>query len=261
MTEAGLRTMAATTARSFVGRKESDGGHKEIVDLYNKAARAHGLYVMGYTEPWCAAFTTAVAQLTGMTDIIYPECGCQRKLDKFKKANRWKARGAVPGIGDLVFYDWTGDGIADHEGMVVDVIGTSLLVCEGNKSDEVGIRQIEKSWRFILGFGCPDYAGKAGEGGAKEQTPAAAVETQTKPAATSSDFTIGHRILRRGSRGTDVEALQRMLLGWEIGVGPDGADGIFGGNTEDAVKTYQQKNGLLVDGEAGEKTMGRLNGR
>ena len=57
-------------------------------------------------------------------------------------------------------------------------------------------------------------------------------------------------LLRRGSRGAQVKKLQEAL-----GIG---ADGIFGGGTEQAVKDYQAANGLDVDGMAGPETLAKM---
>ena len=52
--------------------------------------------------------------------------------------------------------------------------------------------------------------------------------------------------IKRGSKGEDVKTLQRLL-----GIT---ADGIFGKQTETAVREYQRKNGLVADGIVGPKT-------
>ena len=64
------------------------------------------------------------------------------------------------------------------------------------------------------------------------------------------------RVLRRGSRGEDVERLQRTLrdAGFDVGE----VDGKFGPRTEAALKAYQQANGLRADGRAGEDTFGAM---
>src|SRR5690606_30055266 len=54
------------------------------------------------------------------------------------------------------------------------------------------------------------------------------------------------RVMKRGDRGPDVAEVQRLLL--QAGFDPKGIDGIFGPNTEAAVKAFQQANGLLADG-------------
>jgi N-acetylmuramoyl-L-alanine amidase len=58
--------------------------------------------------------------------------------------------------------------------------------------------------------------------------------------------------LRRGSTGSDVIAVQKRLKQW--GYYSGSVDGIFGYATEKAVRWFQQKNGLTVDGVVGEKT-------
>lgn len=60
-----------------------------------------------------------------------------------------------------------------------------------------------------------------------------------------------------GSKGSSVKALQEALnkKGYGLTV-----DGIFGANTQSAVKSYQKKSGLTVDGIAGKNTWGSLLG-
>lgn len=58
-----------------------------------------------------------------------------------------------------------------------------------------------------------------------------------------------------GSKGSDVTELQKLLN--QNGYTLD-TDGIFGSNTQAAVKDYQQKNGLTVDGIVGNNTWGAL---
>jgi len=57
--------------------------------------------------------------------------------------------------------------------------------------------------------------------------------------------------LQRGDCGQDVEKLQRKLLREDI---PVAVDGIFGPQTENAVKIYQQGQGLKADGIVGPHT-------
>lgn len=56
-----------------------------------------------------------------------------------------------------------------------------------------------------------------------------------------------------GSRGEEVRTIQTKLKRW--GYYSGNVDGIFGSATLAAVKKFQQKNGLAVDGIAGKKTL------
>lgn len=59
--------------------------------------------------------------------------------------------------------------------------------------------------------------------------------------------------LQAGSTGADVKRLQRILVMIKL-LDYTGIDGVFGGQTESAVKAFQQSNGLAVDGIAGPMT-------
>ena len=59
--------------------------------------------------------------------------------------------------------------------------------------------------------------------------------------------------LRNGSRGPVVKALQQML-----GMPPAEQDGIYGPKTEAAVRKFQQRAGIQVDGIAGGQTQSAL---
>ncbi|MFL0266521.1 peptidoglycan-binding protein [Candidatus Clostridium radicumherbarum] len=65
-------------------------------------------------------------------------------------------------------------------------------------------------------------------------------------------------MLRNGSSGKDVALLQTMLSA--AGFNPGTIDGMFGNNTEKAVRAYQASKGLSVDGIVGNQTWGALRG-
>jgi peptidoglycan hydrolase-like protein with peptidoglycan-binding domain len=64
------------------------------------------------------------------------------------------------------------------------------------------------------------------------------------------------RILRIGSTGTDVGALQRLLI--DLGFDPGPVDGAFGGATEVAVRAFQIAHDLEADGVVGSGTRAAL---
>jgi murein DD-endopeptidase MepM/ murein hydrolase activator NlpD len=69
---------------------------------------------------------------------------------------------------------------------------------------------------------------------------------------------LGSRLMRIGSRGWDVAALQFLLQ--RAGHGPGRADGLFGPLTRGAVRCAQRAAGIAVDGVAGPVTIGSLRG-
>jgi len=62
--------------------------------------------------------------------------------------------------------------------------------------------------------------------------------------------------LKRDSSGPEVQALQQRLS--DLGFDPNGLDGEFGPGTEQAVRAFQQANGLTVDGKVGPQTSAAL---
>lgn len=66
------------------------------------------------------------------------------------------------------------------------------------------------------------------------------------------------RDLRRGDSGPAVKKIQEALIILGIPVPGVGANGIFGDETELAVRSYQEARGLKVDGIIGPETMGSL---
>ena len=63
-------------------------------------------------------------------------------------------------------------------------------------------------------------------------------------------------LYKRGSSGATVTQIQTRLKSW--GYYSGSVDGIYGSATESAVKYFQRKNGLSVDGQAGDKTLAAL---
>lgn len=59
-------------------------------------------------------------------------------------------------------------------------------------------------------------------------------------------------------KGEDVRAVQNALVNGGFSVGKHGVDGIYGQDTEKAVKAYQKTYGLKVDGIVGSITWGHL---
>ena len=66
-----------------------------------------------------------------------------------------------------------------------------------------------------------------------------------------------NRLLKQGSKGNDVKALQNTLN--SLGFNAGGADGIYGWNTVTAIRSFQSTYGLSADGMAGRNTINTIN--
>lgn len=84
-----------------------------------------------------------------------------------------------------------------------------------------------------------------------------AVESHiTIPDETS--YSLGNRTLQNGCEGSDVEALQRLLIENGYSCGNYGIDGDFGDDTESAVRKFQADKNLTVNGIVDQKTLAAL---
>lgn len=65
-------------------------------------------------------------------------------------------------------------------------------------------------------------------------------------------------VLKKGSRGEEVKTLQRLLVIFGYDIGKYGVDGSFGSATDEAVRKYQNNNGLTADGSVGKATWTKI---
>ncbi len=63
-------------------------------------------------------------------------------------------------------------------------------------------------------------------------------------------------LYKKGASGAGVTEIQTRLKAW--GYYSGAVDGVYGSGTEKAVKYFQQKNGLSVDGQCGSQTLAAL---
>lgn len=238
------RSTIVSIARGYIGAKEGDGTHQHIVDIYNAHKPLARGYKVKYTDSWCATFVSAVAIVAGYVDIIPTECSCQNMIELFKAIGCWEENEAItPQPGDIIFYDWQdngkGDNVgwSDHVGIVETVVDGKITIIEGNFNDAVGRRSIKVNAKNIRGYGLPWYSES------KERNP----------------YTEPTRLLKRTTpmmSGNDVKWLQWELneKGYTLTV-----DGKFGNDTLAAVKDYQSRHNLVVDGKVGPATRYSLN--
>ncbi len=81
---------------------------------------------------------------------------------------------------------------------------------------------------------------------------------QTAPAAQPQHA--ASRMLMRGDEGQDVKDLQQLLVAAGYGVGRNGIDGVFGIDTHNALRAFQDRARLPLDGIARKQTVLALGG-
>lgn len=152
-------------AQSWIGRKESDGSHKVIIDVYNSQKKLPRRYKVKYTDSWCATFISALFIKAGATNLICTECSCEKMIAGLKTLGIYtENENRKPLKGDIVFYDWqdigTGNcnGWADHVGIVECVTGDTFTVIEGNMNNAVGRRTCKVNQKYLRGFASPKYS-------------------------------------------------------------------------------------------------------
>lgn len=148
-------------ARAWIGCKESNGTHKQIIDVYNAYTPLPRGYRVKYTDNWCATYVSACAIKAGLANIIPIECSCGNMITLAKNMGIWEENGNItPTPGDIIIYDWDEvDGWPEHTGLVETVSGNKETVVEGNKSNAVGRRTLTLGDPCIRGYIRPKYDG------------------------------------------------------------------------------------------------------
>lgn len=108
---------------------------------------------------WCACFVSWCADQCGYIDsgLIPKFAGCIDGANWFKSNNRWNDRNYEPKAGDIIFFDWEGDGTTDHVGIVEKCENGTVYTVEGNSGDACRQRQYTVGSRNIYGYGIPAY--------------------------------------------------------------------------------------------------------
>ena len=81
-----------------------------------------------------------------------------------------------------------------------------------------------------------------------------------KPKTEAKTVTVTLKVLKKGSEGSQVRTVQRLIVANGFSVGRAGCDGIYGPDTETAVKAYQRSAKLTQDGIVAAKTWKKLLG-
>lgn len=140
----------------------------------------------GYQGSWCTTFIFWCFHKAGSDNgvklygNIIPSGGnCNSMISWFSNKGRYyeHSDGYSPKKGDLVFFDWSDNGSADHVGIVTGTSGSTVYTVEGNCSGKVKSRTYTSTGSkpynnisSILGYGVPAYSSSASSGSQDNQT-------------------------------------------------------------------------------------------
>ena len=199
---------------------------------------------------WCCQFVWWVFKHAGASALFYgggKTAWVPSVRKHYTQKGKWIRRGdGTPKPGDLIIFGNRDDsGSGKHIGIITKVTSSTVYTVEGNTTKSgysanggmVAAKSYSRTNSNIAGYCSIDYNDEV------KETVEVTVET-----------------LKKGSKGDNVKALQILLIGYGFDCGNYGADGDFGSATDEAVKAYQKKNGLDVDGIVGKNTWNKLLG-
>ena len=147
------------------GRAFTSGGNQAIVEvaltqLGNEGGQPYwSWYGFDGRVEWCACFVSWCAdQCSYIESGIIPKfAGCVDGANWFKGNGQWQDRNYDPQAGDIIFFDWEGDGETDHVGIVEKCENGVVYTVEGNSGDACRQNQYTVGSSSIYGYGCPAY--------------------------------------------------------------------------------------------------------
>ena len=257
------RTDLVNVARSQLGYHEGDNtsqlhGESSGSRNYTEYGYWYGTQVQGNSGgsyyAWCAYFISWCARQAGIPTSIISNASyaCAGSDNGDFKNLDYYARGSyTPKVGDLVFFCWEGNSSCwDHVEIVIGVSSSEVTTLGGNTGDNnVKSRKWSLSNSNIRGYGVPKYTSGSNPTPTPTPTPSGSVQDLTNPKNPNKYSTPpSGTYLNVGDSGTYVRWLQACLN--QCGYSCD-VDGQFGYGTAEALKSFQRKYGLTVDGGFG----------
>ena len=147
------------------GRAFTAGGNQAIVEVAltqvgNQGGQPYwSWYGFNSRVEWCACFVSWCADQCGYIEsgLVPKFAGCVDGANWFKSNGKWQDRTYEPKAGDIIFFDWEGDGTTDHVGIVEKCENGTVYTVEGNSGDACKQRQYTVGSSNIYGYGIPAY--------------------------------------------------------------------------------------------------------
>lgn len=115
------------TAKELLKIVQNELGYKENPSNSNRTK--YGAWYGLDGQPWCMMFVMWCFDKAGVA-LPARTASCTALKNAAKKAGMWVTSGYQ--TGDVVIYDWTGNGVMDHCGIIETFSGSSVVAIEGN---------------------------------------------------------------------------------------------------------------------------------
>lgn len=111
----------------------------------------------GFDEPvdWCACFVSWCADKGGYIEAKKAPkfSDCQDGVNWFISNKGWYEQNTTPRPGMIIFFDWDGNGKADHVGIVKQCKDGVIYTIEGNSGDSCREESYSVGDNMIYGYG------------------------------------------------------------------------------------------------------------
>lgn len=203
----------------------------------------HGSKWIGHKVDDCSGLVKDIGSKLGLKGIYH---GSNSQFNKNCVKTGKIVKGQKISIGALIF---TGNEVGKHNHVGILTSATCVTEAQGTIKGVVHTPLSNKKWTYWGLLKGLEYDFIPGEA-VKDEIP----DSCTIPVTV--DMTL--KTLRKGNEGDGVVMLQKLLIEHGEKLPKYGADGDFGGETLRAVKSFQKKHGLVVDGIVGPKTWAEL---
>jgi len=130
---------------------------KFIIDYYNhyciQKVKPTNRYYLQPNDNWCGAFVSVCAHMSRFEASNFPYgVSVHSQMIMAKNLLELTTNSEKVTSGDLVLFDWEGDGLPNHIGIVESIINGVIVSVEGNYSNDIKTRTINKSNNKIKGY-------------------------------------------------------------------------------------------------------------
>ena len=156
----GDETNSGFTPGDFFGTGSTDIVEVAASQVGNEGGEPYwSWYGFNGRVEWCACFVSWCADKCGYIEagIIPKFAVVGTGMDWFQNRGQWQGRGYHPMPGDIIFFDWDGDGYGNHVGIVESSDDRYVYTIEGNSSDQCRRRTYFNTSSMIMGYGIPAY--------------------------------------------------------------------------------------------------------